>query len=206
MVERMCIVTRAVKPPEELVRFVLSPDEQVTPDLKRKLPGRGVWVTSNKALIEQATLKGGFARGFKQKVQCDTALPDLVERLLHKEALDLISLCNRAGLIITGYEKVSAALQRKPVFAIVNSSDASDDGVRKLHAKARQLKIDPESVSIFNRDELSLALGQTNVVHAAVEKGDLADRLVQAAKRYENFNGSPSGQNDDTAAEQNGLV
>lgn len=112
MVERMCIVTRAVKPPEELVRFVLSPDEHVTPDLKRKLPGRGVWVTSDRTLIEQATLKGGFARGFRQKVQCDSSLPDLVRRLLHKEALDLISLCNRAGLIVTGYEKVAAALQK----------------------------------------------------------------------------------------------
>ena len=73
MVERMCIVTRAVKAPDELLRFVLSPEDQVTPDIKRKLPGRGVWVTADRPTVEQAARKGAFARGFKRKVQCDSA-------------------------------------------------------------------------------------------------------------------------------------
>ena len=63
--QRTCIVTRAKLPPDELLRFVLAPDGQVVPDLKRKLPGRGVWV--------QATAKGcrrgGAAQGVHARLQ-----------------------------------------------------------------------------------------------------------------------------------------
>ncbi len=206
MVERMCIVTRAVKPPEELLRFVLSASAQVTPDLKRKLPGRGVWVTLDRALIEQAVEKGAFARGFKQKVECDAGLSDQVGQLLRKDALNLVSMCKRAGLIVTGFEKVAAMLEKKPVTAIINASDAGEDGVRKLTARARVQKNPPENIAIFNRNDLSLALGRANVVHAAAGKGDLADRLVQAVMRCRNFNGLSDGPDDDAAGEQNGLL
>ena len=196
--ERMCIVSRDVRPKDELLRFVLAPDGAITPDLKQNLPGRGVWMSPERAAVSQAVQKGLFARGFKQQVTKNTDLPDLVAQLMRKQALNLLSLCNRAGLVTTGFEKVASARGgKKPVQILLHASDASDDGVRKLSS----LGIAPEVASIFSRDELSLALGQTNVVHAAVRKGDLADHLVRAAKRYENYNGLSDGQLDEQAAQ-----
>ncbi len=189
MAERMCIVTRAVKPPEELVRFVLSPSDDVTPDLKRKLPGRGVWVSASRECIELATRKGHFARGFKHQASCDGDLPDLVGRLLYKEAVSLISLCNRAGLITAGFEKVRAQLAKGSVAAVLIASDAGEDGKNKVAFKARGSGGQVKLLTNFGRDDLSLALGRTNVVHAAVRKGDLADHLVRAAERYDSYNG-----------------
>ncbi len=191
--ERMCIVTRAVKPPEELVRFVLSPTDDVTPDLKRKLPGRGVWVSASRAHIELAAQKGHFSRGFKHPANCGKDLPNMVGRLLYKEATSLISLCNRAGLVISGFEKVKAQLAKGPVAAVLVASDAGEDGKNKVALKARGSGEDVKMVTIFDREDLSLALGRTNVVHAAVRKGDLADRLVRAAERYDSYNGQSAG-------------
>ncbi len=189
MAERMCIVTRAVKPPEELVRFVLSPSDDVTPDLKRKLPGRGVWVSASRDLIDVAARKGHFSRGFKHQARCAEDLPEMVSRLLYKEATNLISLCNRAGLVTHGFEKVSAALTKAQVTAVLVASDAGDDGKNKIASKARSAGRGAKVLTIFPRDDLSLALGRTNVVHAAVHKGDLADHLVRAAERYDSYNG-----------------
>ena len=189
MAERMCIVTRAVKPPEELVRFVLSPSDDVTPDLKRKLPGRGVWVSASKECIEVAARKGHFARGFKHQASCGDDLPDLVGRLLYKEATSLISLCNRAGLVTAGFEKVRAQLSKGSVAAVLIASDAAEDGKNKVSFKARGSGGQVKLLTIFDREDLSLALGRTNVVHAAVRKGDLTDHLVRAAERYDSYNG-----------------
>ncbi|MCP5080095.1 MAG: RNA-binding protein [Alphaproteobacteria bacterium] len=189
MAERMCIVTRAVKPPEELVRFVLSPSDDVTPDLKRKLPGRGVWVSASKECIEVAARKGHFARGFKHQASCGDDLPDLVGRLLYKEATSLISLCNRAGLVTAGFEKVRAQLAKGSVVAVLIASDAGEDGKNKVSLKARGSGGQVKLLTIFDREDLSLALGRTNVVHAAVRKGDLTDHLVRAAERYDSYNG-----------------
>ena len=194
----MCIVSRDVRPKDELLRFVLSPDGVVTPDLKQDLPGRGVWTVPLKASVSEAVKKGLFARGFKQQVPKDTELPDLVAQLMRKQALNLLSLCNRAGLVTTGFEKVAAALGgKKPLRLLFHASDAAEDGVRKLSTAGSV----PETVSIFSRDEMSLALGQANVVHAAVRKGDLADHLVRAAKRYENYNGLSDGLMGEQAAQ-----
>jgi predicted RNA-binding protein YlxR (DUF448 family) len=44
--ERTCIVTRAKGLPEDMIRFVVGPGAIVVPDIRRKLPGRGVWVTA----------------------------------------------------------------------------------------------------------------------------------------------------------------
>ena len=196
--ERMCIVSRDVRPKDELLRFVLAPDGAVTPDLKQNLPGRGVWTNPQRAAVSEAVKRGLFARGFKQQVPKDTGLPDLVEQLMRKQALNLFSLCNRAGLVTSGFEKIASARGgKKPVQLLLHASDASEDGVRKLSL----LGIAPEVASIFSRGEMSLALGQTNVVHAAVRKGDLADHLVRAAKRYENYNGLSDGQMGEQAAQ-----
>ncbi|MEM7427279.1 MAG: RNA-binding protein [Pseudomonadota bacterium] len=196
--ERMCIVSRDVRPTDELLRFVLSPDGVVTPDLKQTLPGRGVWTRPQRNMVSDAVKRGLFARGFKQQVARDPQLPDLVSKLMKRQALNFLGLCNRAGLVTTGFEKVAAALSsRKPVRVLIHATDAAEDGVRKLGTAADA----PETLSMFGRDELSLALGQTNVVHAAVRKGDLADHLVRAAKRYENYNGLSDGHLGEQAAQ-----
>src|SRR6266705_5923939 len=65
--ERLCIVTRTVKPVAELIRFVVGPDG-IVPDLKRKLPGRGVWVTATRAAVSAAVERKAFGRAFKREV------------------------------------------------------------------------------------------------------------------------------------------
>ena len=101
----------------------------------------------------------------------------------------MISLCNRAGLVTSGFEKVSAQLAKGSVAAVLIASDAAEDGKNKIALKARAAGAEPKILTIFTREDLSLALGRTNVVHAAVRKGDLADHLVRAAERYDCYNG-----------------
>src|SRR5687767_6184725 len=85
--ERFCAVTRTVKPVDDMIRFVLGPDG-VVPDLKRKLPGRGIWVTATKSAVTDAVARKVFARGFKRDVRVPPELPELTERLLRRAALD----------------------------------------------------------------------------------------------------------------------
>ncbi|HEV7415492.1 MAG TPA: DUF448 domain-containing protein, partial [Tianweitania sediminis] len=72
--ERTCIVTRRAGDAGSLLRFVAGPDMSVVPDLKRKLPGRGCWVTADRAHVDQAAKKNLFRRALKAEVQ---AAPEL---------------------------------------------------------------------------------------------------------------------------------
>jgi predicted RNA-binding protein YlxR (DUF448 family) len=178
-------------PETELLRFVLSPTGEVTPDIKRKLPGRGVWIEARRAVIEQAMQRKHFARAFRQAASVPEDLAVLVEKLLHKEALSRLSLANKAGLVLTGYEKIRDAINKGLIGWLLHASDASENGSLKLD---RRLTPDLAQTtasfsgvlpSLFTAEELSLALGRGNVVHIGLKRGEAArrfqDALIKAA-------------------------
>ena len=49
---RRCVVTRARLPKEQMFRFVVGPDRAVVLDLAGKLPGRGIWLSASRDVIE----------------------------------------------------------------------------------------------------------------------------------------------------------
>jgi uncharacterized protein len=173
--ERLCIATRKVRPVSHLIRFVAGPDGAVVPDLKRKLPGRGVWVTARRDVVAQAIRRGAFGRALKGNFKAQADLPDMLERLLASAALDALSITRKAGLVISGFAKVEAALAAPPV-ALLRARDAGKENGRKLVAALRRaggaaggtrVKI----VEAFTSAQLDLALGRLNVVHAALMVG-----------------------------------
>lgn len=171
--ERMCAVTRVVKPIDELIRFVLAPDGEVVPDLKRKLPGRGLWVTADHARIGEAVRKNVFGRGFRKAVRAQPALADRTGELLAASALDALAIAAKAGQIVSGYTKVETALTQRQAVALIHAADGAADGVRKLDSAARRAYTDAPIpvVAAFTSAQLDLALARTNVIHAALLAG-----------------------------------
>lgn len=175
MNDRTCIVTRTTRQPDELIRFVAGPDGSVVPDLKRKLPGRGCWVGAERALVEKAAAKNLFARALQAPVTVPPDLAEKVESLLSASALGALGLARKAGAVALGATKVEAAVRSGGANAVLHASEASEDGVRKIaaaristaHAGGPQVP----AYKLFSEAEMSLALGATNVIHAAVLQG-----------------------------------
>ena len=190
--ERTCVVTRAVKPVDELIRFVTAPDGAVVADLKRRLPGRGVWVTATRAAVDEAVKRKAFGRGFKREVR---AAPDLgreVEWLLERAALDALGIVQKAGRVKTGFAKTEAALADDPIAAVLQASDGSADGARKIAAAVMRRKMDENAGKIpiivaFATAQLDLALGRSNVVHAALLAGPASNGFLARCQSLERF-------------------
>src|SRR3954451_22947284 len=89
--KRLCALTREVKPLDELIRFVVAPDGAVVPDIKRRLPGRGVWITARRGTIDEAVKRNVFARSLKREVCATGTLSAEVERQLEVAALDALA-------------------------------------------------------------------------------------------------------------------
>src|SRR5436309_2498820 len=135
--ERLCALTRAVKPVDELIRFVVGPDG-VVPDLKRKLPGRGLWITGEKAALKDAVTRNVFARGFKRELRVTPELVEQTERLLVRAALDALAIAGKAGLVTAGFAKVEAAIAHDTIVGLIHATDAGTDGVAKLSGALRR--------------------------------------------------------------------
>src|SRR5712664_1250132 len=123
--ERLCIATRQVRPLGELIRFVVGPDGSIVPDLKRRLPGRGAWVTARRAVVEEAVRRKVFARSFKRDVKAAPELGALVDHLLENAALDALAMVHKASRVAIGFSKTEAAVASGPVVAILTASDGS---------------------------------------------------------------------------------
>jgi len=192
--ERFCVATRTVRPVDDLIRFVIGP-EGLVPDVKRKLPGRGLWITADRTTLKDAIARNVFARGFKRDVRVTPELLDLTERLLVRAALDALAIAGKSGLVATGFSKVEAALARDKVVGLLHAADAGSDGVSKLKGALRQ-RPDGDQVAVvtaFTSAQLDLALGRSNVVHAALLAGPASDTFLARFARLERFRTGETG-------------
>lgn len=182
---RQCALTRARRASEDLLRFCLDPAGQVVPDLKNRLPGRGVWLTAKRVCVAEAVARDVFARAFKTTVKQDASLAELAETLLEKAALSRLSLANKAGLVTTGFAKVADAVVRGNIAVLIHASDAAPGGQQKLDGKAGFMT--HRRVDCFNCRQLSLALGRANVIHAALSNGGACNSFLNAVERLEKY-------------------
>ncbi len=195
-VERMCVATRTVRPVADLIRFVVGPDGEAMPDLKHKLPGRGVWVTGTQCALEDAIKRKAFGRGFKRDVRLPADLVARTEQLLVRSALEALAIAGKASLVVAGFAKVEAILEREHVVALLHAAEAAADGVRKLDSALRRAPRGDSIpvIRILTSKQLDLALGRPNVVHAAAMAGPSSDRVLARLRRLERFRTGDLGQ------------
>ena len=188
--ERTCAATGWKGPPEAMLRFALSADGVVTPDIRRRLPGRGVWIRLDATTVRQAAARQVFARAFRAKAEAAPGLADDVDRLLEADALQFLSLVNKAGQIVAGAFKVEAAIASGKVVGLIHASDGSVDGALKLDRQLRSLEGEAAAaprINIFASRQLDLALGRTNVIHAALIAGEASAAFLAKAERLTQF-------------------
>ena len=179
--ERSCIITREAKAKEELIRFVVGPNQQLVPDLSGKLPGRGIYVSCSKLLVAEAIAKRVFSKAAKAQVMIPEGLLAEIEAQLARRMLDALSLARKAGQVVTGFEKVEAACKSGKVEALIHADDAGEDGLKKL-----AFYTGPTFANL-PRGLLSTVLGRENAVHAAITHGPAAAFFIGEARRFALF-------------------
>ena len=188
---RRCIATMASQPAAGLIRFVLSPDGETTPDLAGRLPGRGAWVGASRAAVDLAMKKGAFSRAFKSQAKTAPNLADQIDALLAKRALELLGLAKRTGDLILGYEQVRDAVRSGRPACLIEASDGSKDGRGKLLGLARAIHADQGRevpvVGCFSGDEMGMALGRGRVIHACLDEGRFAQAWMGELARLAGF-------------------
>jgi predicted RNA-binding protein YlxR (DUF448 family) len=191
--ERTCIVTRTVRPPAELIRFVLGPEQEVVPDIRHRRPGRGVWVTAQATMVEEAVKRKLFSRAFKTEAKAEAGLAARIEELLRADLRQALALANKAGAVVTGFTKVESAILEKPLAALIHAAEAREDGRRKLAAQLRKRPAAAISslpvVQVLSGLELDLALGRSHVIHAALVAGAGSDGFLKSWHRYRLYSG-----------------
>lgn len=202
---RLCAATRAELAPDALIRFVADPGGEIVPDLSRRLPGRGVWLTAEKAVVAKAIHTNVFAKSLKRPVRAAEDLAEKVEGLLARRTAEAFSLANKAGLVTAGFAQVEALVESGGAVALVHGVDAAEGGREKLNKKflaisaARGRK--GTVVTSLSTEQLSLAIGRSNVVHAALIQGGATDRFLSEAERLVRYRSGSAASRSSQAPE-----
>ena len=184
--QRRCLVTREVKGQDQMIRFVLDPGGHVVPDVDGRLPGRGMWLSADRNVLDKAVAANLFARAARAPVRAEADLAGQVERVLVGRALDCLGLARRAGQVTMGFEQVRACLRSSAAGVLIAASDSAADGRGKLRRLAGDLPV----ITAFSKAELGAALGREGLVHVAVAPGRLAQRLLSYVRRLAGFRSS----------------
>ncbi|MGH7039593.1 MAG: RNA-binding protein [Stellaceae bacterium] len=180
---RRCLATGQVRPRAALLRFVVGPDGAIVADVAGRLPGRGLWLTPRRDIVEQAVAKRLFARAARRPVAVPPGLADRIEALLAERCRELIGLARRAGGAVGGFEKVREAVAGGQVGFLLFALDGAPDARRKLGALGRGLSL----ARVLTAAELGAAFGRDHVVHAALRSGPLGARILAEAVRIAGF-------------------
>src|SRR5437660_3067467 len=161
--QRRCIVTGEVRDRGSLLRFVVGPDGASVPDVAARLPGRGLWLTARRDIVERAVAKRLFARAARRPVVAPAGLADRIEGLLARRCGDALGLARRAGLAVAGFDRVSETVRRNKAALLLFALDGAEGGRRKLGALGGGL---PSATALYGA-ELGAAFGRDRVVHVA---------------------------------------
>ena len=185
--ERRDIASGESLPETALVRFALSPEGEVVPDILSRLPGRGAWVSANRQSIEKAVKKGLFSRGFETTAKAPDDLANQVEALLARRCLDLLGLARRSSDVVAGFDQVRESLRKSPPGQLIEASDGAEDGRGKVLALARIHGPDVPLSGCFTAAELGMALGREPVIHVLMKTGRFADAWAKEIARLGGF-------------------
>lgn len=194
---RFCALTRETKPVTDLIRFVLGPDGVLVPDTEARAEGRGVWITLSHAAVAEAAKKKVFARSLKSEVKVPEDLASLTRLRLEQRFLAALNMARKAGQLVTGATKVRDGIESGEIVGLITATDAAEDGRNKMAGALKGLhRIAHEAgetafavphLELLSSDQLGLALGLENVIHAALTTGAAAQSALEKGQRLARF-------------------
>lgn len=190
-IARKCIVRGVVRPNEELLRFVVL-NNTLLPDFGKKLPGKGMYITCSRLLLEKALEKKVFHKVSRHNLKIAEDFVDMVGNLLKQKALASLNLARKSGTLIAGFDKLKEAAKKEKVAFIIEAGDAGTVGKEKVAFLAKSIEI----FNLFSIEELDMALNKENTVNIAVLKSDMAEMVYRDLKKYQNFL-SYNGENNE---------
>lgn len=167
-----------------MIRFVVGPGAELVPDLDASLPGRGLWLSASRDVLERAARSGAFAKAARSPVQLPPDLRDRIEDALKRRIRDRVGFARRAGQAVAGWQVVKEWLAGGRVGLLVEAADGSPAERDRLRGSRDVPVVTPLSAA-----ELGGVFGRDHAVHVALAPGRLAETLRVDAGRLAGIRG-----------------
>jgi len=186
---RRCIVTRERDYRNRMIRFVVGPDKQIVPDLAARLPGRGIWLSARRDVLDTARARNAFARAARAPVSVPPGLTQLVQDGLARRVTEQLGLARRAGQAVCGFQRAREWLVSGRAGLVVQASDGSPEERARFTSGAKDVPV----AAPLTAEALGAVFGRDHVVHVVVAPGRLAEAIKIEADRLAGIAGQDGG-------------
>lgn len=190
--QRTCVGCRLSRNRSDLLRFVLSPQQQLLVDYRQKLPGRGVYTCVDPSCVVRAVERKQFHRALKvEKLDLDKAA--LVTRIaaeILQKIENLLGMARKSAQVVSGGEMVLNGLKTGGTYALVVMSQDISEGVAGKILRAAQ-KNNVDIFQALSKERMGKILGKGERSVAALVPGQLANAIrheIQSYKRMSREN------------------
>ncbi len=183
--ERTCVGCRTSQPRTRLIRYVLSPQQQLLVDYRQRLPGRGVYTCCEPDCVIKAVERKQLQRGLKAaELQLDARqlLVDIGEILLRRIE-NLLGMARKSGQVVSGSQAVIGGLKGGEGISFVLLSDDISAGVAdKVIGAAGKQQV--EVFQLLTKGRIGEILGKGERSVAGLQSGQLSDAILLEVQRY----------------------
>ncbi len=176
-----------------MLRFVVGPDRVIVPDVAARLPGRGIWLSARRDVLETARVRGAFPRAAKGQVVVPADLAQLVEAGLVRRVTELLGLARRAGQAVAGFQKAREWLTSGRASLVIQAYDGSPEERQRFLSGVRDMPV----ATPLPAAALGAVFGRDHAVHVALAHGRLAEALGVETMRLAGMSGAaanPAGK------------
>ncbi len=189
-VSRTCLGCRGTFPPDQLVRYVLSPDGELIVDYRGKLPGRGAYTCVRRDCLCKAVERRQFQRSFRtppSEVNADRLMTSLKEQILAR-ILALLGMARKSSCAVSGTQAVVLGFEGGEQFRIVFlASDMSPDIAERVRYKAGLAGV--PCYVLFDKGTMGRISGKSESSVVAVRNLPLAEAIRIELLRLEHISG-----------------
>ena len=176
--KHFCSVTKKMYPSENMIRFVLFPDNKYTIDLNYEFQGKEFFIFASKSTL--ARIKDFVGDIYEKEPQVEN-LVTRIDSIIVKRIVSLIALARKSGNLIFGFERVKMALKSGDSDILFHANNGSPKELKRIKPRSVRLIL----VSLFSSSELGKVFNRDNVAHSCVLKGGLAKSLILDVKKLE---------------------
>ena len=173
-----CDITKRSYPRSQMIKFVISPSNVLTPDLFGKLDGEEFNVFASKKVLEKVTAM--FSERLVVPVEQNN-IATLIEKLLSKHIINLICLAKKAGRVVVGYDRIKTALSANKVELLLEAYNLSEKRTIKTPSSRSQ----HYRIKCMKKQELGKPFGKNSVSQIGFVKSGFTNPLIFDTSRLE---------------------
>ena len=169
--KHFCSITKKLYPSENMIRFVLFPDNKYTIDLNYEFQGKEFFVLASKSSLQR--IKDFVGDKYEKEPQVENLVPR-IDSIIVKRIISLIALARKSGKVILGYDKIQRLLLRNKIELLLQAKDGSESRRGGLTLPKNQEK----RVYCLSQSELGIPFRKENVSNIGFLKSSFTIPLI----------------------------